>query len=167
MYPICPTVGVIRGLLLLLLLLNLVYCTDWFFIYFLAMPLGMWRASQMVQRKRIHLQCRRCRRHGFDPWVRKISWKRKWQPTPVFLPGESHGQRSLTGYSPWDHKDLDMVERLNTQAFLVCFCFAQYYPASLVSTFVFGLLTFGIPQLWLIFGLWVPPALRNSDPHQY
>ena len=41
-----------------------------------------------------------CRRHKFDPWVRKIPWWRKWQPTPVFLPGESHEQRSLTGYSP-------------------------------------------------------------------
>ena len=42
---------------------------------------------------------RRCKRCGFDPWVRKIPW-RKWQPTPVFLSGESHGQRSLEGYSP-------------------------------------------------------------------
>ena len=42
-----------------------------------------------------------CRRHGFNPWVRKIPWRRKWQPTPVFLPGESHGQRSLVGYSSW------------------------------------------------------------------
>jgi len=39
-------------------------------------------------------------RRGFDPWVRKIPWNRKWEPTPVFLPGESHGQRSLAGYSP-------------------------------------------------------------------
>jgi len=44
-------------------------------------------------------QCRRCKRHGFYPWVRKIPWRRAWQPTPVFLPGESHGQRSLVGYS--------------------------------------------------------------------
>ena len=43
-------------------------------------------------------QCRRC---GFDPWVRKMPWRRKWQPTPVFLPGKSQGQRSLAGYSPW------------------------------------------------------------------
>ena len=41
---------------------------------------------------------------GFDSWVEKIPWRRKWQPTPVFLPGESHGQRSLTGYSLWGHK---------------------------------------------------------------
>ena len=40
-------------------------------------------------------------RWGFDPWVRKISWRKNWQPTPVFLPGEPHGQRSLVGYSPW------------------------------------------------------------------
>ena len=41
---------------------------------------------------------------GFDPWVRKIPWRRAWQSTPVFLPGESHGQRSLAGYSPWGRK---------------------------------------------------------------
>ena len=46
-------------------------------------------------------QCRWHRRHEFDPWVRKISWRRQWQPTSVFLPGKSHGQRSLAGYSPW------------------------------------------------------------------
>ena len=43
-------------------------------------------------------------RPGFDPWVGKIPWRRKWQPTPVFLPGESPGQRSLVGYSQWGHK---------------------------------------------------------------
>ena len=42
-------------------------------------------------------------------WVRKISWRREWLPTPVFLPGESHGQRSLVGYSPWGCKELDMT----------------------------------------------------------
>ena len=41
---------------------------------------------------------------GSIPWVGKIPWRKKWQPTPVFLPGESHGQRSLVGYSPWSHK---------------------------------------------------------------
>ena len=44
-----------------------------------------------------------CRRHRFNPWVRKIPWRRKWQPTPVFLPGEPHGQRRLGGYSRWGH----------------------------------------------------------------
>ena len=55
-------------------------------------------------------QCRRCKRCGFDPWVRKVSWKRKWQPTPVFLPGECHGQRSLAGCRPWHCKELNMTE---------------------------------------------------------
>ena len=50
-----------------------------------------------------------------DPWVGKIPWRRKWQPTPVFLPGESHGQRSLAGYSPRGRKELDTTERLHTQ----------------------------------------------------
>ena len=46
----------------------------------------------------------------FDPWVRKISWRRKWQPTPVFLPRESHGQSSLAGCSPWGYTELAMTE---------------------------------------------------------
>ena len=54
--------------------------------------------------------CLQFRRPGFDPWVRKISWKRKWQPTPVLLPGKSHGWRSLVGYSPWGRKESDMTE---------------------------------------------------------
>ena len=45
-----------------------------------------------------------CRRHRFDTWFRKILWRRKWQPIPVFLSGKSHGQRSLMGYSPWSLK---------------------------------------------------------------
>ena len=50
---------------------------------------------------------------GLDPWVGKIPWRRKWQPTPVFLPGGSHGWRSLVGYSPWGHKESDTTERLH------------------------------------------------------
>ena len=56
-------------------------------------------------------QCRRCR---CDPWVRKIPQRRKWQSIPVFLPGKSHGQKSLVGYSPWGHKQLDMTEHTST-----------------------------------------------------
>ena len=51
--------------------------------------------------KELACQCRRHKRRGFDPWVRKIPWRRAWQPTPVFLSGETLGQRSLVGYSPW------------------------------------------------------------------
>ena len=52
-------------------------------------------------------QLRVCLQHGkpgFDPWVGKIPWRRKWQPTPVLLPGKSHGWRNLAGYSPWGHR---------------------------------------------------------------
>ena len=49
---------------------------------------------------------------GFDPWVDKIPWRREWQPTPIFLPGKSHGQRSLAGCSPQGHKESDKTERL-------------------------------------------------------
>ena len=63
------------------------------------------RASLWLNGKEyICLQCRRC---GFDPWVGKIPFKKKWQPTPVFLPCNSHGQKNPVGYSPWDCKESD------------------------------------------------------------
>ena len=55
---------------------------------------------------------RRCKRREFDPWVRKIPWRKAWQSTPVFLPGESHGQRSLVGYDPWGHKEWDTTKAI-------------------------------------------------------
>ena len=67
------------------------------------------RVSSVAQWERICQQCRRCQ---FHLWVGKIPWRRKWQPTPIFLPGKSHGQRSLAGYSPWDCKESDMIEWL-------------------------------------------------------
>ena len=66
-------------------------------------------ASLVTQMVRIHLQCRRPR---FDPWVRKMPWKREWLPTSVFLPGEFHGQRTMGAYSPRSGKESDMTERL-------------------------------------------------------
>ena len=50
-----------------------------------------------------------CRRHGFNPWPRKIPWRREWQPPPVFLPGKPHGQRNLVSYSPWGRKEFNMT----------------------------------------------------------
>ena len=57
--------------------------------------------------------------HSFvlTSWVQKIPWRREWLPTPVFLPGEFHGQRSLVGYSPWDCKESDMTEGLTLSLF--------------------------------------------------
>ena len=60
--------------------------------------------------------CRRHKRHGFNPWVRKTPWSRKWWPTPVSLPRKFHGQRSLVGYGPRGLKELKMTEWLNRAA---------------------------------------------------
>ena len=60
--------------------------------------------------KEIACQCRGYKRFRFNPWVWKIPWRRAWQPTPVFLPGEAHGRRSLVGYSPYDRKESDVTE---------------------------------------------------------
>ena len=66
--------------------------------------------GQVTRGKEPAYQCKRCKRCGFDPWVREIPWRRALQPTPVFLPGESHGQRSLVGYCPWGLKESDIDE---------------------------------------------------------
>ena len=67
------------------------------------------RISLVAQMESVCLQWGR---PWFDPWAGKIPWRRKWQPTPILLPGESHGWRSLAGYSPWGRKESDMTERL-------------------------------------------------------
>ena len=72
-------------------------------VTFLSIVLPRWLSG-----KESACQCRSRRRHRFHPWVRKISWRRKWQPTPVSLPGKSHGQRSLVGYSLWICKESDI-----------------------------------------------------------
>ena len=69
---------------------------------------------------------------GVDPWVGKILWRRKWHPTPVLLPGKSHGWRSLVGYSPWGHEESDTTERLHfTSQILNCvfivICFQVFF----------------------------------------
>jgi len=75
-------------------------------------------------------QCRRLKRWRFNPWVKKIPWRRKWQPTPVFSPGKFHGQRSLTGYSPWGHRESDMTEYtclvpFNRSLLAICFIYSS------------------------------------------
>ena len=60
--------------------------------------------------------CRRCKRNGSDPWVRKMPWGRKWQPAPAFLLGEFQAQRSLEGCSPQGHRKSDMTEYTRTAA---------------------------------------------------
>ena len=76
-----------------------------------AFPSTWWGLPPRLRGLRI---CLLCRRWGFDPWVRKLPLRRKWQPTLVFLPENCHGQRSLVGYSPWGCKESDMTEWPNT-----------------------------------------------------
>ena len=78
-----------------------VFIYIWMYVYICGLP--WWYSG-----KKSACQCRRyrgCKRHGFNPWVKKISWSRKRQPIPVFLPGKFHGQRSLAGYSPGGHRE--------------------------------------------------------------
>ena len=69
--------------------------------------------SRWCRGKESACQCRRCKRGGFDPCIRKIPWRRAWQPSPVFLPGKSHRQKSLAGYSPGGQKSQDTNEQLS------------------------------------------------------
>ena len=77
-----------------------------------------------------NLPARRRKRHGFDPWAEKIPWRRAWQPTQVFLPGESHKQRSLVGYSPQSHKESDTtkVTQHSTVTVLAFYCCCNKFP---------------------------------------
>ena len=72
--------------------------------------------------KEFTCQCKRGKRHRFDPWVEKIPWKRKWHPTPIFLPGKFHGWRNLVGYSPWGRKESDTAEQLHFHFLLPTLC---------------------------------------------
>ena len=78
------------------------------YVYIL-FPISRWWTSLVAQTVK-RLQCGRPR---FEPWVGKIPWRRKWQSTPGLLPGKSHGQRSLVGYSPWGRKESDTTERIH------------------------------------------------------
>ena len=84
----------------------------------------MWNFLANTRGKEPACQCRRHKRPGFNPWVGTIPWRRAQQPT-VFLPGESCGQRSLVGYSPWGHKESDMTEVTQyTRVHKAIYCFS-------------------------------------------
>ena len=96
--------------------------------------------------------CLQCRRPGFNPSVGKIPWRRKWQPTPVSLPGKSHGWRRLMGYSPWGLNESDTTERLHFTSLLV----AQKVESAC-----------NVGDLGLIPGLGRSPGEGNGNPLQY
>ena len=84
------------------------FCSDFPGISIASSPDGF---PRWLSVKEAACQCRRHRRCGFSPWVGKIPWKRKWQPTPVFLLGRLHGQRGPEGCSLWGHKELGVTSR--------------------------------------------------------
>ena len=102
---------------------NRQFIDDWFVLYITSYcfihGLPWWLRQQRI--------CLQCRRYKIDPWVRKIRWKTEWLSTPVFLPRESHGQRSLVDYSPWGHKELGMTEWLTLNTCIVSGCFRYAY----------------------------------------
>ena len=81
-------------------------------------PCRSYGLTRWLSDKESACQCRRCRRREFDPWVRKMLWRRNWQFTLVFLTGKSQGQTSLVGCSPWGHTELDVTEHVDTHASL-------------------------------------------------
>ena len=101
-----------------------------------------------------NLPANRRRSCRFDPWVGKIPWRRKWQPTPIFLTGKSQGRRNLVGYNPWDCKRVNWATKqqqiLLTPAFSVLL-FSSFFPFF---------------SLFLFFGNHLPKAKRhNHEPH--
>ena len=80
------------------------------------MPITNWQLVAQTVEHRLQ-----CWRPGFDPWVGKIPWRKKWQPTPVLLPEKSHGQRSLVGCSPWGCRESDTTEWLYLLTYLLTY----------------------------------------------
>ena len=84
-------------------------------------------------------QCGRHKRHGFDSRVGKISWRRAWKSTPVFVPGEFYGERSLVGYSPLGHKELDMTETTVMDMKIYIYIYTHIYVYPIGYIFIYKL----------------------------
>ena len=122
-------------------------------------------------------QCRRPRRHRFNPWVRKILWRRAWQPTPVFLPGKSQGQRSLEAYSPRGHKrvgpNLGLNNNIEVHWYLtcrhrpagmdLCECFSSPSSSKLCPLFPLSLIFSLLPLSWVHPLLIIPTFPPNIE----
>ena len=114
---------------------------------------------------------RRCKRLGFNPSVRKIPWRRAWQLTPVFMPGDSHGQRNLVGYSPRGHKESDTTEQLTLLyvSYTLIVCWRDLF-CSVLFCFVLQCFVLGSKQApHIVFGclVWNNSRLRiiqNTAP---
>ena len=106
------------------------------------------KQGSLVAQTKICVQCRRPR---FNPWVRKIPWRREWQLTPVFLPREFRGKRSLAGYSLWGCKESDMTERLTLSLS------QQFSPELSNIVFLF------VGHLWTFIQIYLPLRIMMDD----
>ena len=97
----------------------------------------VWGFPGGISGKESVCQCRRHKRHGFNPWVGKIPWRRKWQPAPVFLPGKYQGRGSLVSYSPWGHKESDTTERAPT--IVLCIYVTEHVNMLYIYIYIFTL----------------------------
>ena len=126
--------------------------------------------------------CLQCRRPRFDPWVGKIPWRRKWQPTLVFLPGECHGQRSLVGDGPCDGKGSDTTELLTFSVFShpagsrltshasLSFHFREWVHPGDRGTFCIPQCSSSLTKLWSYFlcpgSAWLSPPPQCTQTHR-
>ena len=111
--------------------------------------------------------CLQCGRPGFSPWVGKIPWRRKWQPSPVLSPGKSHGWRSLVGYSPRGRKESDKTEQLH---FHFSFLSSKLVPwASQVALVIKNLPASArdVEDVGWILGSGRSPGIGNDSPLQH
>ena len=101
-----------------------------------------------------------CRKHRFNPWVGKMPRGRKWKPTPVSLPREFHGQRSLADCSPWGHKESDTTEHLSTH--IQCNVYLKWY---MVLCNIYFKMPCSVSQnrnLGIIFGIFLPTSVTQE-----
>ena len=107
--------------------------------------------------------CLQCRWPRFNPWVRKIPWRRKWQPTPVFLLGKSHGQKRLPGYRPWGHKSWTPMSNWTTTSII-----QPAWDKRLKKRYINKLVRRSEPRTWVVGFMDQPTAegalLRFSNP---
>ena len=136
-----------------------------------------WSKPRWCSGKESACQSRRQKRHRFNTWVGKIPWRRKWQPTPAFLPGKFHGQRSLAGYSPWGWKESDTTEHTCIHLYLyphicnILLCTFFPYPLHKAPVIFEDLPQIMLPlQPFLILSVRVkltPPVLRWDLPRSF
>ena len=121
------------------------YMCIWYLYHILQVFVPKW-----LRDREYACQCRRC---GFDPTDGKIPWRREWLPTLVFLPGKSHGQRSLVGYSSWGCKEPDRTEQLSAHIIVLFLVFGEtsiWFPTVATSIYMSTNLITGFPFLHIL-----------------